>query len=684
MGSSLTERIHRNTVLVTSKLTSYTNMQTYWRSYLSRGVFSALMLMVSFPIAATPVTNDCKQLSSQTVSNNTQSELITLVDATVKSQMLAHGIPGLTISIVKDEQIILSKGFGVADLQTQQVVDPNSTLFRIGSISKTFTWVAVMQLVEAGKIDLNKSINMYLNNFHIPEQFDRAITMTHLMTHSAGFEDGFAGYLFRDDPADVLPLEEWLVKYMPSSVRPPGTLVSYSNYGSALAGYIVQEVSGKPFNDYVEQHIFRPLAMKSSTFREPLGPEHPGSIAPQLAERFSTGYIRSKGRNKPFHFEFASQVAPAGSGSTTASDMALYMLSLLPEKHLKCTRILNDKTLARMQQRQLANAEQVFGMAHGFIHYKVGEYEVFTHSGGTSSFLSNLVLVPELGLGIFISANSTASREPIEQIPALLVEHFYPFHKRTAYQQPTDEFIEGAARFAGDYLTTRRSYTRLEKLLSLASEHINVSVDPEGYLLMTSNGLTSSWVEVATRTFRKVGDDEIRIFDEDINGNITRLHPNIGVFAYDRLSFFQTPFFLLLSLMCVGFFSLTSLINSFFRRRQGQSRSDSILWARQLTSITAISGCCLIAMVAIALGDISALGPEIAYHWPPRALFAVLCLVILLTGLTLILGVSLVPVWIKANNWSIWQKLHYTTLTLSCCTFVAACYEWNMIGFKYY
>ncbi|HLU07461.1 MAG TPA: serine hydrolase domain-containing protein, partial [Woeseiaceae bacterium] len=199
-----------------------------------------------------------------------RAALESFVDGLVGPMMKANSSPSGTVAISLRGELIFEKGYGYQDVETRIPVDPAKTLFRPGSVSKLFTWVSVMQLVEQGKLDLDADVNTYLETFKIREAFDTPITLRNIMTHTAGFEDGGLGYLIIDDPDRIMPLREAMQRYQPDRVNPPGKQTAYSNYATALAGLIVENVSGLPFADYVQQHIFDPLGMERSTFVEPL------------------------------------------------------------------------------------------------------------------------------------------------------------------------------------------------------------------------------------------------------------------------------------------------------------------------------------------------------------------------------------------------------------------------------
>ena len=221
---------------------------------------------------------------------NDPAALEAFLDGVISTQLKQYHIAGATVAVVKDGALLLAKGYGFADLEEGPVaVDPGRTLFRPGSVYKLITWTAVMQLVEKGQLDLDTDINCYLD-FSIPARLlnqggnepPRPITLADLMAHTAGFEEVALGVFVRS-AKEVLPLGEYLKEFLPERVYPPGELGAYSNYGAALAGDIVERVSGMPFAGYVEKNIFAPLGMEHSTFRQPL----PAALAGQMARGYN-------------------------------------------------------------------------------------------------------------------------------------------------------------------------------------------------------------------------------------------------------------------------------------------------------------------------------------------------------------------------------------------------------------
>jgi len=209
------------------------------------------------------------------------SELKAFMDGAVEAYLRSSHSPGATVSIVKDGQVIFAKGYGFADFEKQIPVNAQTTLFRIASISKIFTATAIMQLVEQGKLDLDTDVNSYLTDFKVKKNFPGPITLRHLMTHSAGFEESKIDQVIVDyqEGDHVNSILEDLNTHFPKQVRAPGTYSSYSNNGIALMGRIIEVASGQPFHDYIEQHILQPMGMFNTTSRQPV----PGDIKDNMS-----------------------------------------------------------------------------------------------------------------------------------------------------------------------------------------------------------------------------------------------------------------------------------------------------------------------------------------------------------------------------------------------------------------
>ncbi|HCY56668.1 MAG TPA: serine hydrolase, partial [Oceanicaulis sp.] len=318
------------------------------------------------------------------------ADLETWLDGFMPYALAQGDIAGAIITVVADGEILLSRGYGYADVETGALIDPETTLFRPGSISKLITWTAVMQLVEDGLIDLDADINTYLD-FEVTG-VERPITMRHLLTHTPGWGEQVRA-LIMEDPERLQPLDEYVRNNIPAAVYPAGEVPAYSNYGTALAGHIVAEVSGQSFDDYVDEHIFAPLGMEYSSMRQPL-PEH-------LQGLMSSGYMRgSDGEGRDFEIVTP---APAGSMSASGHDMGRFMIA-----HLNSGEgLLSPETAEQMHTTADRKLPAVNAMLLGFYEQNRNGHRIIGHGGDTTLFHSNLHLYLDHGVGLYISMNSS-------------------------------------------------------------------------------------------------------------------------------------------------------------------------------------------------------------------------------------------------------------------------------------
>src|ERR1700678_2681516 len=322
----------------------------------------------------------------------TADDLNAWLDGYMPYALHTGDIAGAVVAVVKDGQIVTERGFGYADVEKRTPVDPKLTLFRPGSVSKLFTWTAVMQQVEQGKIDLDADVNRYLD-FKIPPRDGLAITMRNLMQHTAGFEEQVKGLISEDPKAPGL--EALLKQWGPERVFARGRTPAYSNYGAALAGYIVQRVSCETFDDYIEKHLFAPLDMQHSSFRQPL----PEALAPLM----SKGYVLGSGEAHPFEIVGP---APAGALSSPAEDMAHFMIAQLQDGQYNGNRILGAEAAETMHNSPLTVLPPLNRMELGFFETNINGREVIAHLGDTEYFHTSLHLFLRENVGFYVSFNS--------------------------------------------------------------------------------------------------------------------------------------------------------------------------------------------------------------------------------------------------------------------------------------
>jgi CubicO group peptidase (beta-lactamase class C family) len=603
------------------------------------------------------------------------ADLETFVDGIMAAELKAGKVAGATFVFVKDGSVLLAKGYGYADVKKRKPVVVDETLFRPGSVSKLFVWTAVMQLFEQGKLDLKADINTYLKKFQVPETFPEPIMLAQLMTHTAGFEEVFNDMGART-PQDLIPLEDYLAANMPERVYPPGKIAAYSNYGTALAGYIVELVSGMPFEAYVEDHIFRPLGMTMSTFREPL---------PSHLERFmSIGYSVEKGVLKAEDFELINGLYPAGSLSSTATDMARFMIAHLQNGLYGEDRILQEET-ARLMHAQLYSPDpRLDGNAHGFWEKRLNGVRMIEHGGDTIYFHSELVLFPEHNLGMFVSLNTASLESDLRgHLLRSLLDRYFPVPDPPE-PEPIPGFAERAKNMVGQYMLSRTIFSSYEKLMALVSQ-ISVKVT-DGQTLLTAfpMGLgAKQWIETEPYIFKEIGGQGTLMFKEDRSGMIHHLYINdypemIGI----KTRWPETPSFsiLVLGLILLVFVSvlrwpMAAIFGRICGRRRDEKPAPRL--ARWLAGLMVLLQVVFFVGLALVLSDIEKL-----MFGVPLALKVLLVLPVLSALFLIGTFLYMIMAWIR-GYWSGCGRFHYSLIFLAGLAFLLFLNYWNLLGWKF-
>lgn len=431
-------------------------------------------------------------------------------------------IAGAVVVIVKDGAIVTERGYGFSDVAKRAPVDPNLTLFRPGSVSKLFTWTAVMQLVEQGKLDLDADINRYLD-YKVTGRGGKPITLRNLMQHTAGFEEQAKGII--NTQGKVPPYERLLKQWVPERVFEVGTTQAYSNYGASLAGYIVQRLSGEPFDEYIEKHIFQPLDMKYSSFRQPL--------PPRLEPLMSKGYAVASG--EPSGFEIIGP-APAGSLSSPGEDMAHFMIAHLQDGEYNGNRILSAATAKRMHDSPLTLIPPLNRMELGFFETNINGREVIAHLGDTEDFHTSLHLFLKENAGLYVSFNSRGRDGAAGGLRTALFQDFADRYFPGSPPGPALDAktsAEHARSMTGSWVNSRGSQSNFLAVLELVGE-MHVGLDEHGGLLVPFPGLNGQprhWIETAPFVWND-RDSHERLAAVVVNGTPTR-------FSIDLLSPFM-------------------------------------------------------------------------------------------------------------------------------------------------
>lgn len=611
------------------------------------------------------------------------AELETFLDDLFAQEMEKYHIAGAAVAVVKDGKLFFAKGYGYADIEKGIPIDPKQTIFKVGSVTKLFTWTAVMQLVEQGKLDLDADINTYLD-FRIPDTYPEPIRLKHLLTHTSGFENRLFGTMTAD-ANDLLPEREYLSSQIWARVNPPETYVNYSNYNAILAGYIVARVAGQPYDQYIQEHIFDLLGMVHSTVQL--------QIPPDLRPFVSVGYTYADGTFQPFpDYTGHPTGMPSGYIHASVTDMARFMIAYLQngcysDADIIEGCILKESTVQQMRSTLYTPDPRILGNAYGFFDWSDNGQWTLGHRGYLPPMHSTLLLLPDQKLGVFVTYNSEGGRRVADQhtgFQRAFFDHYYPAAAVEPIQPPAD-FAERASRFVGSYRATEGAGATAFKFVGLM-EAYKISAPGDGTLLFATPFGEWRFVEVEPLYFRQVDAPFGIAFREDDRGRITHLFfDRFPHLAYAKLDWYETrSFHMTLALGCVLIFLTVipvAVIRFIRSRRPGKDRKPAPRGARVANWI--IVGLCvlnLLFLVGFALG-VPALERNILLD-PPLIMKIALGLGVLSAVLTVGALVYAVLAW-KDHYWGVAFRVYYALVTVAAVAFVWFQNYWNILGWRY-
>ena len=382
------------------------------------------------------------QVPAAQTSDLTDSKTIeALLDPVFAERMEKLHVPGAVISIVKDGKLIFTKGYGVADIENRTPVVPDKTIFRIGSITKVFTALAVMQVADRGKIKLRADVNRYLKTVKVPGTFPQPITFADLLTHTSGLDEISPGRRTSDENK-VVPLGEFLKTRI---VRrfPPGEIINYNTYNPALAALAIQETTNTPFKVYVQENIFEPLQMNRTSIT---------AVKKTHEQDLATGYEYAANKYEKLPFQWF-HTYPASDINSTATDMARFMIANLGYGAIGGKRILSERAAREMQKTHFRNNPKISGWAYGFYEGSLNNLRFIEHGGTMDDGYSALMtLVPEKNLGIFVACNTEAGGEGIgESVKKAFFNRFFPTQVKPDVPQTKNPSSDSLKKFAGKY-----------------------------------------------------------------------------------------------------------------------------------------------------------------------------------------------------------------------------------------
>ena len=595
---------------------------------------------VTAPAAAPPLSPGAHAL--------TREDLDTWLDGYLPYALHSGDIAGAVVVVVKDGKVLTERGFGYANVARRVPVDPQRTLFRPGSVSKLFTWTAVMQLVEQHKLDLDRDVNAYLD-FKIPPFEGKPVTLRNLLTHTGGFAETSKNIMFYD-PSRLQPLGDYLKEMLPARITAPGLTPAYSNYGCALAGYIVERASGESFDTYVERHIFAPLGMRNSTFRQPL----PARFKAAMSLSYPSGSV------PPTAYELVGP-APAGALASTGDDMGRFMIAHLRDGMLDGNRILQPATADQMHNSPLTLLPPLNRMELGFFETNINGREVIAHLGDTQAFHTALHLFLKEGIGFYVSFNSLGRDAAAAKLRSALFEDFadryLPGPPAATTLVDAKLAAEHVRMMAGNWVLSRKQEGNFLAALGLVGQ-LTVTSDAKGGLSMPLlkglDGAERRWVEVAPFVWNEVGGHE-RVAAKVVDGKVVRFSiDGLSPFmVFDRVPGSQSNTWLLPALYAaLAILVLTVLlwpIRAIVRRRYGAALglSPARLAAFRASRVTAG------AIIAVLLGWailISAVSADIDYL---TAKIDGWLWLLQVAGLFAFVGGLAVMIW---NAWLAWRS----------------------------
>jgi hypothetical protein len=470
-------------------------------------------------------------------------------------------------------------------------------------------------------------------------------------------------------------------------VHAPGAVSSYSNYGAALAGEAAVYTSGKPYERLIEEEILGPLGMGHTTFREPHPPKAglpapmPEALVPEVADGYRWTPVGFQKRD----YEYIGQIAPAGAGSASAADMAKYMLMQLGGGQLNGVTIYNATTAQAFRTPLRRTPAGINGWAHGFMVFDLpGGHRGYGHGGATLSFFSNMVIVPDLNLGIFISTNTNTGRPLVNRLPDRVVQHFYippqPFPRPGA-----PDLAQRAGEYEGYYLTTRRAYSGLEGFVDQLQGGSSVSVTHDGRLITRDASGVRIWVPEGPaeegRFISQQGDERIA-FDRTSDGEARAYHVASGTQLFERAPAWKKPSTLGLLAALAAVAALATLAGVVirnrreFRENQIQARASLV---QNIQAVLWLAALGLIALWASKTGDEA----QIMYRWPGVLMITASACALVSAGLTATTIIVLPAIWRggrRVDSWTPLRKAFFTVTVLVYTAFSVVLAMWGALS----
>lgn len=585
------------------------------------------------------------------------------VDGVVGAHMREHGAPAVSVAVVRDGRTVFAKTYGLEQVEPRTPAR-DDTLFRIGSISKTFIWTSMMMLVERGMVDLDADVNNYLTEVRVEDAFGAPVQVKDLISHRAGFEDSIG--VFTLDPTADQSLAQALNDAQPRRVMGPGSRVSYSNWGAALSALIVENASGVSYAAFLQREILGPLGMTATLLQGPDDSRIGGAF------RHATGYKADGAAPEEITMMHIGAFAPAGAMSMSAGDAAKWMLFHLGKGALGDVRLMRPETHDAMWSRVFDDLRGAADVAHGFQTTTYRGEPLFSHGGATLAFYANMAMAPGLDFGVYVSQNAADDRALVSQLPFLLLDRMIGDYR--AHHTPLSDGL--AEDYEGVFLNNRRPFTRFEKVGSLGdAAHVRASDD--GALIIEGGGRARKYWSVAPDVFEDAYGARLA-FGRDSADRVSHFTDASGVHSYERAGVLEEGKTFAAALGAAAFFSASLWLGAW--RRQGRAVSQEpagrYLNASYLGGAVIVFG--FLGAFALTASAISALTAENLAAYPPAIVHIARLLGVGVFAVALVAVGGTALVWLR-SGWGIARKAHYTLFAASLAFLAFMLVWWRVI-----
>ncbi len=608
-----------------------------------------------------------------------KDDLKVFMDTTFQKKMEKQHIPGAVITVVKDGQVIFSQGYGYADLENKAPVTADKTLIRIASVSKLFTYTAMMQLYEQGKVDLKADVNKYLKGYSLKNQYSNPVTVEQLLTHTSGIDDNRIADLSKDKK-NLMSMNEFLKKHMPKVVRKPGTIINYSSYDTALAGGIVEQVSGKALNNIIEDNIFKPLEMNNSTLNRDMNPK-----GLECGYNYENGKIVKAKAVEGYFNNYA-----IGGIISTSENMAKFMIAQLNNGAYEDKRILKESTAINMHSQHAAFDKRLPGMAYGFNEKVINGYRAIEHLGySPDNIYSDMTLFPDENLGVFISVNQGNNNVP-DEIVAEMVKKYFPKKEEIKINNISYTSKSNLKDFVGTYRFSENPKSTFHKGDAFPEgEDLTISLKDKNTLTLkgkdvfVGNEYSTTITEVEPLVFKRADTGEYVIFKKNEGGKIYYVAQQQDSWhgTYEKLKCYELP---AVQISITAFCSIVFLISIIFSigrvfyiiiKKKGKELDDF------KKSLLGMSFGISFLDIFFFIAALFVLGEPTRYGISMEAKL-MLCVPILSLFLNLLFLVYTVLNWMKKNG-NLFSRIYYFIIAFTGILYIWFLNYWNLFGFKY-